>query len=457
MSPIDAGFLMLESREHPMHVGGLSLFVPPAGVDSADFARGVYEAFLSDGSVRDPFRNKPWQLLSNFAPLRWATDGDIDLEYHVRLLALPRPGRVRELLELISMLHGTLLDRHRPLWEVYVIEGLEDGRVAVFSKNHHALMDGVSAVRSWFRCLSPDPESTDGRAPWQAGRRKGDRPAGGGPNPLAAAVRATRDVAGIGPAMLDSGLRMLRHSDAALPFRAPRTLFNVPITGARRFAAQSWSIDRIRAVGQGFGVTINDVVLAMCSGALRRYLLEMAQLPDQPLIAMIPVSLRKKGDSDTGNAVGAVLCDLGTELGAPVDRLRRVHGSMSRAKKSMDGRTTLQITALSGLNIAGLGLQWVPGGAQVVDRPAFNLVISNVPGPTEPQYWNGARLESCYPASIPVDGQAMNITLISYGGWLHFGLVGCRRSVPRLQRMLGHLEASLAELEQATADRRARA
>src|SRR5699024_5455765 len=226
---------------------------------------------------------------------------------------------------LISMLHGTLLDRHRPLWEVYVIEGLEDGRVAVFSKNHHALMDGVSSVRSWFRCLSPDPDATGARAPWQAGRRKGERSADGGANPFAAAVRVTRDVAGVGPAVLDGGLRMLRHSDAGLPFRAPRTLFNVPITGARRFAAQSWPIDRIRAVGQGAGYTINDVVLTMCAGALRRYLSEMAQLPDQPLIAMIPVSLRKKGDSAGGNAVGAVLCDLGTELSAPLDRLRRVH------------------------------------------------------------------------------------------------------------------------------------
>src|SRR5699024_10766850 len=152
-----------------------------------------------------------------------------------------------------------------------------------------------------------------------------------------------------------------------------------------------WPIDRIRAVGQGAGYTINDVVLTMCAGALRRYLSEMAQLPDQPLIAMIPVSLRKKGDSAGGNAVGAVVCDLGTELSAPLDRLRDVHASMGRAKKSMDGRTALQITALSGLNIAGLGLQWVPGGAQVVERPAFNLVISNVPGPAEPQYWNGAR------------------------------------------------------------------
>src|SRR5699024_2952738 len=126
------------------------------------------------------------------------------------------------------------------------------------------------------------------------------------------------------------------------------------------------------------------------------------------LSPLVPVSLRTKGGSAGGTAVAAVLCVLGTELDVPLDRLRRVHGSMARAKKSMDGRSTLQITALSGLNIAGLGLQWVPGGAQVVDRPAFNLVISNVPGPAEPQYWNGARLESCYPASIPVDGQAMN-------------------------------------------------
>eukprot|EP01133_Synstelium_polycarpum_P027184 gene27184-32743_t len=143
MLPLDSMFLLMESREHPMHVGGLSLFVPPEG-DDGEFARSLYRSLTDVDSIRPLFRRKPVQFLSNFAP------------YHVRLLALPKPGRVRELLELTSMLHGTLLDRHRPLWEAYVIEGLADGRVAVYMKTHHALMDGVSAVQAWYRSLSSD-------------------------------------------------------------------------------------------------------------------------------------------------------------------------------------------------------------------------------------------------------------------------------------------------------------
>ncbi|WP_024794978.1 WS/DGAT/MGAT family O-acyltransferase [Tomitella biformata] len=463
MSPVDAGFLLIESREHPMHVGGLSLFTPPNGMDPSEFARSLHDAFRGVEDIRPIFRRKPGQLLSSFSPVSWAEDLDVDLEYHVRLLALPKPGRVRELLELASMLHGTLLDRHRPLWEAYVIEGLEDGRVAVFSKTHHALMDGVSAALAWYGSMSPDPAFRDCAPPWQ--RRARRRPAApaesGGFNPLAgvgAVLRTARDVAGVGPALVGEGLLMLREDAAAQPFQAPPSIFNVPITGARRFAAQSWPKGRVLTVSKGAGVSFNDAVLGICSGALRRYLLELDALPEKPLIAMVPVSLRGigpgglargQGESEPGggNALGAVLCDLGTDLLDPASRLHRIHESMGQAKAGMDGRTTLQITALSGLNLIGMGLQFFPGASQLAGRPAFNIVISNVPGPAEVQYWNGGRLESSYPASIPMDDLAVNITVISYADTLQFGIVGCRRSVPKLQRLLVHLEDSLAELE----------
>ncbi|MDQ2721824.1 MAG: wax ester/triacylglycerol synthase family O-acyltransferase, partial [Actinomycetota bacterium] len=255
MSPVDSTFLLMESREHPMHVGGLSLFTPPKG-GGADLARSMYRDLVDVEAIRPLFRRKPQQLLSSFAPVSWANDKDVDLEYHVRLSALPRPGRVRELLELTSRLHGTLLDRHRPLWEVHVVEGLSDGRVAVYMKTHHALIDGVSASRIWYKALSPDPTGKF-TPPW-AERSKKSRPSSSGGfsplNLLGATATTLRDVAGIAPATLTSAYQAFNDNAAALPFQAPKTMLNVPITGARRFAAQAWPVARLRAVSVAAGV-----------------------------------------------------------------------------------------------------------------------------------------------------------------------------------------------------------
>lgn len=454
MSPVDSMFLVLEGREHPMHVGGLALFTP-AETGGDELARSMYEDLTNVQEIRPLFRRKPQQLLSSFASVSWAQDKDVDLEYHVRFSALPRPGRVRELLELTSRLHGTLLDRHRPLWEAHVIEGLADGRVAVYLKTHHALIDGVSASRVIYRALPTEPDG-EFVPPWADRPTHGRHASTGGFNPLGllgATARTVRDVAGIAPATLNSTYQALNDEAAAVPFQAPKTMFNVPITGARRFAAQAWPMARLRAVGKAAGVTVNDTMLAMSAGALRRYLLEQKALPDQPLIAMVPVSLRataeNDGSSGEGNAVGAVLCNLGTELADPAARLLRIHNSMRHSKNVLSGLSSLQSMAVSILNVAGVALGPVPGVDRVTGPP-FNIVISNVPGSSKPRYWNGARLENFFPASIPIDGQALNITATSYADTMQFGLVGCRRSVPSLQRILVHLEDALAELEQAT-------
>jgi WS/DGAT/MGAT family acyltransferase len=226
-------------------------------------------------------------------------------------------------------------------------------------------------------------------------------------------------------------------------------MFNVSITGSRRFAADTWSLERIRAVGKASGTTINDVVLAMCSGALREYMLELDALPSSPLIAMTPVSLQAGEDEEqTSNAVGTMLCDLGTQLADPALRLQNVHASMQAAKDVLRGRSQLQVTALSAAVMAPLALNSFVA-LHRVSPPPFNLVISNVPGPKETLWFNGARLEGLYPLSIPTHGQALNITVTSYAGGMQFGLTGCRRTVPRLQRLLVHLEDALAHLERA--------
>ncbi|MDV3123910.1 wax ester/triacylglycerol synthase family O-acyltransferase [Mycobacterium sp. 21AC1] len=443
MSPTDSMFLLAETREHPMHVGGLALYKPPQGAGRG-FVRELYEEMVVHTDFQPVFRKHPGTILGGIATLGWAFDNDVDLDYHLRRSALPTPGRVRELLELTSRLHGSLLDRHRPLWEAHLIEGLSDGRFAVYTKLHHSLIDGVSALKLVMRTLSEDPDDTEVRVPWTLPRHKRAHQR---PSLLRTAADTAASIAGIAPSTVKLARAALLEQQLTLPFGAPKTMFNVKIGGARRVAAQSWPLERFKRIKDASGVTINDVVLGTCAGALRAYLMEQDALPDRPLIAMVPVSLRSEQEADAGgNLVGSILCNLGTDREDPMDRLTVISESMRGNKQVFAELPRIQALALSAMMIAPLGLAAVPGFVGAT-APPFNLVISNVPGPRQPLYWKGARLDGNYPLSIALDGQAMNITLANNADNLDFGLVGCRRSVPHLQRMLSHLEDSLKSLE----------
>jgi diacylglycerol O-acyltransferase / wax synthase len=445
ISPMDSMFLIGESREHPMHVGGLQLFTPPDGA-GPDFIPKIYAAMLACGDIQPAFRKHPAKRIGGFTNIAWEFDDDIDIEYHVRRSALPTPGRARELLELISRLHGSLLDRHRPLWETHVIESPRDGRFAVYTKVHHSLVDGVSALKLMQRSLSTDPGETEIRVPWALPPRQREET----PKTKSRARGAKGVLGAFGPSTLSSIRSGLREQQLSLPYRAPRTMLNVPIGGARRCAAQSWSLERIVAVKDAAGATVNDVVLAMCAGALRSYLIDLNALPDTPLIATIPVNVRTENDRGGGNAVSTVLCNLATHLDDPAKRLDAIHTSMQENKKVLAQMPRAQAMALGMLVLA---LPVISGflGFRSAAPPPYNITISNVPGSREPLYWNGARLDGNYPLSIALDGQALNITVASSANTLDFGIVGCRRSVPQLQRLLGHLEAALQDLEQAVA------
>jgi WS/DGAT/MGAT family acyltransferase len=449
MSPTDSIFLLTETREHPMHVGGLQLFRPPDGA-GPEFAREVYDVLVANRDFQPTFRKRPAWVVGGLANVAWAYDDsdDVDIDYHVRRSALPSPGRIRELLELTSRWHSGLLDRHRPLWEAHFVEGLSDGRFAFYSKFHHSLIDGVSALRLMQRSLSTDPDDPELQAIWNLPRREKQRHSSD--RSWWQALRQTvGSVAAFGPSTLSLARAALVEQQLTLPFAAPRTMLNVPIGGARRAAAQSYSLDRIKAIKRAAGVTVNDVVLAMCSGALRYYLLDEQALPDTPLVAMVPVSLRAAEEADSGgNMVGSILCNLATDVEDPAKRLEAISASMRGNKEVFSELSRLQAFALSAFMMAPLGLAALPGFVSSAPPP-FNIVISNVPGPTEPMYWGGARLEGNYPLSIALDGQALNITLVNNADNIDFGLVGCRRSVPHLQRLLGHLESSLKDLERA--------
>ncbi|WP_265445955.1 WS/DGAT/MGAT family O-acyltransferase [Flexivirga meconopsidis] len=453
MGPVDSGFLLVESREHPMHVGGLQLFTVPEG-ESPSWVRDQLTAVESE-EINPRFRLRPMEPVGLLGNFRWSTDNDLDLDYHVRRSALPSPGRLRELFELASRWQSTLLDRHRPLWEAHVVEGLEDGRVAVFSKIHHAMVDGVSALHLMQQACSPDPDARDCVPPFalpdeQVEVAAAEQSAGRGLALPLGLVRGGLDVVGelasIAPNSLKVAYRSLRDTGLTTPFDAPRTILNGKIGGARRFVAQSFDLDRFRRVAKACDVSFNDVALAVCAGALRRYLSELDALPDRAMTAMCPVNLRDETSEVGGNEIGAMIASLATDVEDPLERLETIHESTTVAKQTMRELTPLQLLLMSGYNVAGLGLSMLPTYG-LVGRPPFNVIISNVPGPRKQLYFNGAHLEGTYPASIPVDGLAMNITLVTYDDQVDFGITACRRSAPSVQRMIHHLEDTLAELE----------
>ncbi|BAH50942.1 wax ester synthase/diacylglycerol acyltransferase [Rhodococcus opacus B4] len=465
MAPTDSLFLLGESREHPMHVGGLAVFTPAEGSSAAD-VRAMFDAALVGDRVAAPFRKRARRSVTSLGQWGWDTlrDDEVDLEHHVRRDALPQPGGMAELMTLVSRLHGTLLDRSRPLWEMHLIEGLADGRYAVYTKIHHALADGASAMRLLRDSMSEDPHRRNMPTPWQPRNPLSAVPDAGvavtpGPGSALpamawdAARSAAGEVAGLLPAALGTVDRALHGKGGALSLTAPHTLFNVPISGARHVAARSFPIERIRLLAKHADATINDIVLTMCAGTLRAYLHTRDALPDNPLIAMVPVSLRapETGTGDRapgGNRVGVLMCNLATHLPDPAHRLETVRNCMNEGKAALQAMSPAQVLAMSALGAAPLGVEMFLGRRGPL-RPPFNVVISNVAGPRTPLYWNGARLESLYPLSIPTTGQALNITCTSSDDQIVFGLTGCRRTVPDLHPMLDQLDAELDLLETA--------
>ena len=450
----DAMFLLAESREHPMHVGGLQLFELPEGA-GPDIVTELIETFRSTENISPTFRKRPAEPVSSLGNTWWTLDDTIDYDHHVRHSAVPQPGRIRELLQLTSRWHGSLLDRHRPLWEAHVVEGLADGRIAVYSKIHHSLVDGVAALRLMQRSLTEDPDARDCVPPWSLPPRKKSNDGGGGFDPLGllrGVGDAAGEIAGLVPASVKIVSQIIRDGDITLP-SAPKTILNGRVGGARRFAAQSWEIERIKRVAKSSGTTLNDVVLAMVSGALREYLLEQHALPDEPMSAMVPVSLALRAESagkeaGESNSVGAIVVNLATDRENGATRLEEIAYSSRTTKKLLGELSQSQILAFSAMQVLPLAMTSVPGFIKY-SRPPFNVIVSNVPGPKNQMYFNGARLDGMYPVSIVLDGQAINITLCSRDNHLDFGIIGCRKSVPHLQRLLTHLETALSELETA--------
>ncbi len=449
---IDDTFLRLESRRQPLHVGVLMLFEPPAG------ARGEFAAQLAE-KLRQSTRAAPpfnWRLVRRNGLHYWREDSDFDLAHHFVHLALPAPGRIRELLAMVSRLHGGHLDRAYPLWRVYLIEGLEDGRIAVYVKIHHAVVDGVAGIRLLVKCMATSVEESLRLPPfWEVETMKSDTAqALPVPTPATGGITAVRSLSREGLKSVMPVLRELRRSiddyragnpKLVMGGQAPRCLFNDQVTGTRRFAAQSYSMSRIKAVAKAHGATSNDVILAMCGGALRRYLAEVDTLPEAPLVACVPVSVRRRGSHAAGNEIAFTLTHLATNLDVPSERLVAIKECMDYNKERMQKLSPGQLTAYA-------ATMMMPGALNSVLRrnphkTLGNVVISHVPGPRQEMYWQGLKLGGLYPLSLIIDGSALNITVVSRRDAVDFGLIACRKTVPHMQRLLDYLEDELAQLE----------
>ena len=463
LSSTDAAFLHLETPETPMHVGSLMLFELPQGY-TGDYYEDVKALLAKRMHLGSLFHRKLAQMPFELADPVWIEDDDIDLDYHVRSVTLRRPGTMAQLEALVARLHATLLDRSRPLWEVYVIEGLENGQIAYYSKAHHSGIDGKAGVELAKVFYDTSPEVREVRPPPPA--RAGKAYQLGVAELLQAAVSNTaaqyvkvgkmlpRAVKALRLAAKVIGERRKAPGERKLNLRlAPKTIFNVSITNQRSYSTLSLPLADIKALGKRVGGTVNTVVMAMCSGALRTFLIERDLLPAKSLLAMVPVSLRSADDSSMNNQVSAIRVDLATDLADPAERFKAIHASSESAKAVVS-----ELKPVLGADLPIIGSPWMLSGlASLFGRsnlasrlPALgNVTISNVPGLPLTLYMAGARMVHYYPVSIPYHSAALNITVQSYAGEMEFGIIACRRVLSQAEahELTEHLLAALREIQ----------
>jgi diacylglycerol O-acyltransferase / wax synthase len=461
LSVIDGAFLHMESAEMPMHVGSLALFEPPAGEPGAWF-EAVKAHVTSRMHLAPVFTRKLALMPFDLANPVWIADDDIDLDYHIRTTVLPKPGTMAQLEALAARLHSSLLDRSRPLWEFYVIEGLADGRIGFYSKVHHAAVDGQAAVAMANSVFDITVEPRRVKAPrstrshrYQLGVAellsaalsnqvqqlvqfaKLMPPLASAAYGAAKKALAERGKAGSGAGFLSS----LK--------QAPATPFNTSITNQRAFAGVSLPMGEVKLIGKAHGASINDMVLWLCSTALRDYLRESRELPDKSLVAGVPISLRSEGDTSSNNQVSGTVVDLATQIADPIKRLASIQAATQMMKAQMG-----TFGDLIPKDFPSLGSPWLLSGlASLYGRSRLahrlrvaNVTISNVPGPQVPLYLAGAKMVGNYPLSIVVHGVALNITVQSYMGQLCFGLIACRRAVPDVKELAAHLQQAMVAL-----------
>ncbi len=452
ISIVDNGFLMAENRETPMHVAALQIFKLPKGLKEADkeafFSRTL--ATMGELTADTPLFNQQLQSARfGLGGKGWLPDDDYDVDYHMRHSSLPRPGTMDELMALVGRLHSQLLDRTRPLWELHLIDGIENNRFAIYFKIHHSLIDGVGGMRLMQNMLSESADADTVRPlgeeeAEQSKRKPSSRTA---VKTLANTVGLATSVA---PEMSKTLLgyarqRILPDDDGARQwYQAPASPINVPVSPARRFAVNSFKLRDFKRLSKAKDVTINDIVITICGGALRRYILEHWTLPKNSLIAGVPVSVRAKG-KDAGNAFSMMMCDMGTHIEDPAERLQFVYDGTQKSKAHLGSLSRESITGLTVImGVPLMGSQML-GFARQTPLP-YNVVVSNVPGSRQKLYLNGAEMISFYALNLLYDMQSLGITVTSYVDSLDFGLVACRKTIPELNTLADYLSLEFEAL-----------
>ena len=459
LSGVDASFLYLETPETPMHVAGLTLYELPEGFKGS-FHDHFKKFFAGRVHLIPIFQKKLAKTVFEIDHPGWV-DAEPDLDYHIQPAKVPAPGTFKQLEDLIGDLHSERLDRTKPLWQFVVIEGLEDGRVALYSKVHHAAIDGGAGmvITQALYDLGPVPRQVPPPEPKEASRK---------PSTPERAILGLHDMA---TNLVRQQLKFMealpkaagQMADLIAPaisgglslpqILAPKTPFNGSIGAARSYSARSVSLSTAKAICKATGVKINDVVMATCSGALRAYLDGKHQLPDAALIAFVPISMREAGNTDLNNQVFGMNTPLATNYGDPVKRLTKIHAE-SRSTKTMAG--SVKDLSPSDYTVLGApmllpGLMQLVGQSRIADIAPnpVNVVISNNAGPPFPLYCAGAKVSALYPVSIPTHGVGVNFTVQSYMGNLDFGVTCDRASVPDVDLLGDLLVSAFDELARA--------
>ncbi len=472
LTALDAQFLNIETATNVANIAGLAIL--DGELDRADLQALLGRRLPYVPALRRRLAPVPFGLDHPY----WAQEDDLDLDYHVREIGLPRPGDDRQLAEQVSRLHARRLDRSRPLWEIYLVHNLPGGRTGLYTKIHHAAVDGIGGADVLAALFDTTPEPPTGQEDPPPGMREAppgrDEPPPGQAEMVARGLarlaanpaRAVRFVAEAVPHLDEipvvswlpgarplSGLARRLAGAGGVPglpaLPAPRTPFSGPVSQHRRFAYVSLPLEEVKAVRKAFGVTVNDVVMAVCAGALRGWLAGHGGVPDGPLVAGVPFSLREAGVREPGNQVTIMIAPLATHVADPVERLHEVRGAMRLIKDRSALAPARWLREFSASMPAALmGLAARSAFALVGETaPPINVIISNVPGPQLPLYVCGNLLLTHYPVSVITDvSGGVNITAFSYNGSLDIGVVTDRTMVPDAWELAGHLRAALDDL-----------
>ncbi|MBK7520580.1 MAG: wax ester/triacylglycerol synthase family O-acyltransferase [Gammaproteobacteria bacterium] len=452
-------FFLSEMPASPKHVGALQIFeLPPRA--PKDYLKKLVARMKSQPPV-PPFSY--WPLFPRTGMPQWQVDENLDMDYHVRHSALPDPGDTRQLLDTVERLHGGMLDRQRPCWFCQVIEGLHGNRFAVYTKIHHACIDGMSGVRRMYAALSASPTSTVFTAPWAFEEKTA--PPRAEPD-IATRVAATgrtalaqaRAVAELSGTLARMSLQWMKveYSFHQVPFDAPRSLMNRPLTrDARAVGICTLPLDRVKAAGRRLGGKVNDVVLTVVDAALHEYLRHSGAPSDAALVALCPMSLREDGDHAANTQVSALHVRLGDPQADMRTRLGQVIDSSAKSKQQAREMSRDALLDFAVLMFGAYELLERTGLQERIPA-SYNVLVSNVPGPTGSRmYLLGSRLIASYPISTFLPGTNLNVTVLSHGNSIDFGVLADRLAMPDVARLTESIVQRFAELERAFAKPRA--